>query len=74
MMRGVSLSKRLVAPLAQTGKYRRDLRDSLTAHWRLLSVAASLTAVVIVYLLNSYYTPEILIPATGTVQTFQIYT
>lgn len=52
----------------------KALRHSLPAQWRLLSAYAAVTAVAILYLLHTYYTPFILIPATGTIKTFQIYT
>ena len=51
-----------------------SLRKSLPAQWRLLSAYTAVTAAVIVYLLYTYYTPFIRIPATGTIKTFQIYT
>ena len=71
----VPVSQRPVAAQAQAqaGKQRWDLRSSLTAHWRLLWVYASLTTVASFYLLHSYYTARIVIPATGTIKTFQIY-
>lgn len=51
-----------------------NLRKSLAPQWRLLSVYAAVTIAVIVYLLHTYYTPFILIPATGTIKAFQLYT